>query len=99
MAFPVVPAVAVAAPVIAAVSIGINIYQAVQNNKLRKQIRQLERINDNLRAEIEERRKELKALKIWCFRQRINLHRDISNNKREIQANNREIWELEREIA
>jgi len=99
MAFPVVPAVAVAAPVIAAVSIGINIYQAVQNRKLRNQIRQLKRENNILRAEIEERRKELKALKILYFRQRIKLHRDISNNKREIQANNRAIWELEREIA
>jgi len=98
MAFPVVPAAVVAAP-IALVSIGINIYQAVQNRKLRNQIRQLERMNDDLRAEIEERRKELKALKLWCFRQRINLHRDISNNRREIEANNREIWELEREIA
>jgi len=98
MAFPVVPVAAVAAP-IALVSIGINIYQAVQNNKLRKRIRQLERMNDDLRAEIEERRKELKALKIWCFRQRINLHRDISNNRREIKGNNLAIYELEREIA
>jgi len=99
MAFPVVPVVAIGTPVIAAISIGINIYQAVQNRKLRKQIRQLERMNDNLRAKIEEARKEMKALKIWCFRQRINLHRYISNNKKEIQANNQEIWELEREIA
>jgi len=99
MAFPVVPAVAAAAPVIAAVSIGINIYQAVQNRKLRNQIRQLKRENNILRAEIEERRKELKALKLWYFRQRINLYRCISNNKKEIEANNREIWELEREIA
>jgi len=99
MAFPVAPAVAVAVPVIAAVSIGINIYQAVQNRKLRNQIRQLKRENNILRAEIEERRKELKALKLLYFRQRFNLHRNISNTKKEIQANNRAIYELEREIA
>jgi predicted RNase H-like nuclease (RuvC/YqgF family) len=98
MAFPLVP-VAIGSTVAAGVSIAVNIYQAVQNRKLRKQIQRLQRINDDLRDEIEEARKELKALKIWCFKQRINLHRYISDNKKEIKENNREIVELEQQVA
>lgn len=98
MAFPLVP-VAITATTIATVSIAANIYQAVQNKKLRKQIQRLQRMNDDLRDEIEEARKELHALKIWCFQHRIKLHRYISNNKKEIKENIREICELERQVA
>ena len=66
-----------------AVLLAGNIVQAFQNRELRKQIKMLKAIIDNLENDIAELRKELKALKIWCFKQRKMCRNEISKLEKE----------------
>ncbi len=61
----------------AVASLGANVYQAKENRELRKQIEELTLIIQKLQNDINELEKQLKALKIWSFRKKMQLKREI----------------------
>ncbi|MCQ2580358.1 MAG: hypothetical protein MJ159_06645 [Treponemataceae bacterium] len=85
--------------VTSAVSIGTNIFQGIQNNKLRKQIEQLKAIIANQQNDIEELKKQMKALKAWAFKQKYELSKEIKYLQRNMASNKESLRRLERAAA
>ena len=82
-----------------AVSIGTNIFQGIQNNKMRKQIEQLKAIIFNQQSDLEELKTQMEALKIWAFKQKIKYIREIKEIKKEISINQKQLNYLETNVA
>jgi len=80
------------------VSVGINIWQAIQNRKLRKQIEMLDVIIRNLNSDIDQLKTELKSLKFWCFGQKHKLNKQISEKKMEMEEKLQERSVLEGQL-
>jgi predicted RNase H-like nuclease (RuvC/YqgF family) len=97
MALPLIP-IAIGLGITTAASLTSNIIQGIQNGRLRKQIEMLLAIIENIKSDIEETRKELKALKIWSFKQKYKLHKKISKLKKRIKEKTLEIYYLKQQI-
>ena len=97
MAIPLIP-IAIGLGITSAASLVGNIIQGIQNRELRKQIEMLLAIINNLKNDIEETKKELKALKIWSFRQKYRYHKKISELQKEIKKKTLEIYYLKQQI-
>lgn len=63
------------------ISVAGNIYQGIQNKKLKKRINELYEIMVVLKEEIEEKEKEIKALKLFAFRTRAQYKRQLKELK------------------
>lgn len=77
-----------------AVSVTGNVIQGIQNRKLRKQIEQLTKINQELQVRNDELLKQYKALKLFSFKQKFELIKEMSANKAEVKKNEQQINEL-----
>lgn len=82
-----------------AVSIGGNIFQGIQNKNLRRQIEQLKAIIENQQNEIDELKKQMKALKLWAFKKRYECKKEIKSKKLELASNEQKLLDLEKKIA
>ena len=77
-----------------AVSITGNFIQGIQNRKLRKQIEQLTRANQLLQARNDELRKKYEALKLFAFKQKFEIVKEMSENKLQAVKNEKQIKKL-----
>lgn len=84
---------------IAAVSVGANIYQGIQNRRLRRQIEMLMAIISNLQSDIEELKKQVIAAKKWAFREKSRLKKEIKALKKELINNSQKLRVLQSEEA
>ncbi len=82
-----------------AVSVGVNIYQGVQNRKLRRQIEMLEATIRNLKSDIEELKKEVEAVKFWAFTEKFKLKKEMKQLKFELKQNKRRLEVLNAQAA
>lgn len=78
-----------------AASIGVNIFQGIQNKNLRKQIEQLKAIIVTQQNDIEELKKQMKALKLWAFKQRYEYSKEIKSLKQNLISNKQRLVCLE----
>ena len=78
-----------------AASIGDNIFQGIQNKNLRKQIEQLKAIIVTQQNDIEELKKQMKALKLWAFKQRYEYSKEIKSLKQNLISNKQRLVCLE----
>ncbi len=82
-----------------AASIGVNIFQGIQNKNLRKQIEQLKAIIVTQQNDIEELKKQMKALKLWAFKQRYEYSKEIKSLKQNLISNKQRLVCLENQVA
>ncbi len=82
-----------------AASIGVNIFQGIQNKNLRKQIEQLKAIIVTQQNDIEELKKQMKALKFWAFKQRYEYSKEIKSLKQNLISNKQRLVCLENQVA
>ncbi len=85
--------------VTSAASIGANIFQGIQNKNLRKQIEQLKAIIANQQENIDELKKQMKALKLWAFKQRYEYSKEIKSLKQDIASNKQRLLNLKNQVA
>ena len=85
--------------VTSAASIGANIFQGIQNKNLRKQIEQLKAIIANQQNDIDELKKQMKALKLWAFKQKYELSKEIKFLKSDLKTNQQKLLNLETQVA
>lgn len=85
--------------VTSAASIGANIFQGIQNKNLRKQIEQLKAIISNQQNDIEELKKQMKALKLWAFKQRYEYSKELKSLKQSLNNNKQRLLCLENQVA
>ncbi len=90
---------AVGLGITSAVSIGFNIYQGIQNTKLRKQIEQLKAIIRNQQDEIKELQKQMDALKLWAFKQKLECSKKIKYLEQNLVDNRQRLSRLENQVA
>jgi prefoldin subunit 5 len=72
-------------------SLTANIAQGLQNRKLRKQIEMLLKTIENLQNDINEMKKEMRALKLWSFKQRYILSKEIKKLKGRKEGKTKEL--------
>ena len=82
-----------------AASIGANIFQGIQNKNLRKQIEQLKAIIANQQNDIEALKKQMKALKLWAFKQRYEYSKEIKSLKQNLKDSKQRLLCLEKQVA
>lgn len=82
----------------AAVSLVTNVFQALDNRELRKQIEQLTLIVNQLQGRIEELRKQKEALKLFDFRTRSEFQKEIKKLKSEQNIYLYQIKEINRNL-
>lgn len=82
-----------------AASIGVNIFQGIQNKNLRKQIEQLKAIIVTQQNDIEELKKQMKVLKLWAFKQRYEYSKEIKSLKQNLISNKQRLVCLENQVA
>ncbi|WP_276752195.1 hypothetical protein [Treponema succinifaciens] len=82
-----------------AASIGVNIFQGIKNKNLRKQIEQLKAIIVTQQNDIEELKKQMKALKLWAFKQRYEYSKEIKSLKQNLISNKQRLVCLENQVA
>lgn len=80
-------------------SITINIFQGIQNSKLRKQIEMLVQIIQKQQNDINELKKQMKALKLWAFRQRYACRKEIKSVKKDMNSNIIKLYEIKKSLA
>lgn len=85
--------------VTSAASIGANIFQGIQNKNLRKQIEQLKAIIANQQENIDELKKQMKALKLWAFKQRYEYSKEIKSLEQDIASNKQRLLNLKNQVA
>lgn len=85
--------------VTSAASIGANIFQGIQNKNLRRQIEQLKAIIYNQQNDIEELKKQMKALKLWAFKKRYEYSKEIKSLKQNLASNKQRLICLEKQVA
>lgn len=67
-------------------SVGANVYQGVQNRKLREQIEALKQILDLQKLEIEKLKKEKEELKFWYFKEKLALRKEIKKREQFVKS-------------
>lgn len=63
-----------------------NVYQGVENRKLREQIEGLQKLINGLEQEIEKLKQEQKALKIWCFKEKWAIRNEIKKREQFVKS-------------
>lgn len=74
-----------------AVSVTGNVIQGIQNRRLRKRIEQLTKINQQLQERNNELAKQYEALKLFAFKEKFEIVKEMGGNKLQVIKNEKEI--------
>ncbi len=67
-------------------SVGANVYQGVENRKLREQIEALKQILDLQKLEIKKLKKEKEELKFWYFKEKWAIRNEIKKREQFVKS-------------
>ena len=69
-------------------SVGANVYQGVENRKLREYLEGLQKLINDLEQEIEKLKQEQKELKFWCFKEKWAIRNEIKKREQFVKSGN-----------
>lgn len=69
-------------------SVGANVYQGVENRKLREYLEVLDKLVNYQKQEIEKLKQEQKELKIWYFKEKWAIRNEIKKREQFVKSGN-----------